>query len=210
MPAPTVIAAPGRLRPGGAAGAVHMTVSASRSRSPSRLTADTHGRGAADALVPLIGPGAPDQHATSTTASAAPARSVRPLDTGGPYGCRDQHACFQAVCLCPQPGGLGLGHRRALVPRPSRKGSGRPEPDLLAGRRDPGDLDVTDADLTGEPGDPPDDCPGCFGGGRGIAGLALDRVGGLIQLVPACSDARPGRQPRHEPAGVRSTCPFGP
>jgi len=40
MPAPTVIAAPGRLRPGGAAGAVHMTVSASRSRSPSRLAAD--------------------------------------------------------------------------------------------------------------------------------------------------------------------------
>ena len=44
---------------------------------------------------------------------------------------------------------------------------GGPEPDLLAGRRDPGDLDVTDADLTGEPSDPPDDRPGCFGACRG-------------------------------------------
>jgi hypothetical protein len=73
-----------------------------------------------------------------------------------------------------------------------------PESDLLAGRRDPGDLDVMDADLTGEPSDPPDDRPGCFGARRGIAGLALDRDGGLIQLVPACR-----RPDQRAPAGKR-------
>jgi hypothetical protein len=49
-----------------------------------------------------------------------------------------------------------------------------------------GDLDVVDAYLADEPGDPPDLGQGCFHGRCGIARLALDRDGGLTLLVPAC------------------------
>jgi hypothetical protein len=78
------------------------------------------------------------------------------------------------------------------------KGSGRSRAGFASRQTRPGRPRCHEADLTGEPGDPPDDCPGCFGGGRGIAGLALDRDGGLIQLVPACR-----RPDQRAPAGKR-------
>jgi hypothetical protein len=95
--------------------------------------------------------------------------------------------------------GLVLHHRKAPDPRRAReRESGRSSPELLTGRCDPGDLDVADAYLTGEPGGPPDHGPGCFHGRRGIARLALDRDGGLIPHVPA--HCRPDQR---MPAGKR-------
>ncbi len=89
------------------------------------------------------------------------------------------------------PPSEGSGSRRARERDPGG-------PARLAGRCSPGDLDVADAYLTGEPGGPPDQGPGCFHGRHSIARLALDPDSGLIQLVPAC------HRPDHRmPAGKR-------
>jgi len=58
MPAPTAVAALGRLRSGEAAGRAHDCLRQQITEPKSAGAADTHGRWAADAPFPLIGPGA--------------------------------------------------------------------------------------------------------------------------------------------------------
>ena len=144
-------------------------------------------------------------HGHPRTAPAGMTRSVSLLSASPLSGVtgRGLDLARTAAIIQPQPGnvpgGLSLRCRRTPGGWPTRgRNPGGPDPDLLAGGFHPSDPDVTDADLAGECGGPPDDRPGCFGRSLGIAGLALERDGGLIQLVPACS-----RPDQAAPAGKR-------